>query len=124
MLSSRYRKLRRRPLTLLLLMFEKHFSFKVIQHQKILLKIASLITSPDELNILGIWLGCDPNDVRRLKNTSPNLKDAAYEILCSFYYSVPDAERWIRITEALEELKKHGTVKELRLEELHLQICS
>ena len=105
-------------------MFEKHFSFKVIQHQKILLKIASLITSPDELNILGIWLGCDPNDVRRLKNTNPNLKDVAYEILCSSYYSVPDAERWIRITEALEELKKHGTVKELGLEELHLQICS
>ena len=113
-----------RPITLLPLMFEKHFFFKVIQHQKILLKIASVITSPDELNTLGVWLGCDPNDVRRLKNCNPNLKDAAYEILCCFYESVPDAERWIKIMEALEELRKHGTVKELRLDELHSQICS
>ena len=95
------------------------FFNKVIQHQKILLKIASVITSPDELNTLGVWLGCDPNDVRRLKNCNPNLKDAAYEILCSFYNSVPNSDRWIKITEALEELKKHGVVKDLGLEELH-----
>ena len=105
------------------LIFKEHFFFKVIQHQKILLKIASVITSSDELITLGVYLGCDPNDVRRLKNGNMNLKEAAYEILWCFYNSAPDAERWIRITEALEELKKHGTLKELRLEKLHSQIC-
>ena len=40
------------------------------------------ITTTDELTTLGICLGCDPNDVRRLKNGNPSLKDAAYEILC------------------------------------------
>ena len=95
------------------------FFSKVIKHQKILLKIASVIMSPDGLITLGVWLGCDPNDVRRLENCNPNLKDAAYEILCSFYNSIPNAERWIKITEALEQLNKQGTVKELGLEELH-----
>ena len=97
---------------------------KVIQHQKILLKIASVITSSDELNTLGIWLGCEPNDVRRLTNSNPNLKDAAHEILCSFYNSVPNAERWTKIIEALEEMNKRGTVKELGLEELHREAWS
>ena len=104
-----------------LLKLKFFFVIKVIKHQKIPLKIASVITSPDELNTLGIWLGCDPDDVRRLKNTNPNLKDATYEILCFFYHSVPNAERWMKLTEALEEMNKRGTVKELGLEELYRQ---
>ena len=88
------------------------------------MKIASVITSSDELTTLGICLGCDPNDVRRLKNGNPSLKDAAYEILCSFYNFVPNEERWGILIEALREQKKNLTVKELRLEELHQQAQS
>ena len=93
----------------------------MIKHQKILLKIASVITSLDELITLGVWLGCDSNDVIRLKYHNLNLKSAAYEILCSFYCSVPNKERWIQIIEALEELNKCETVQQLGLEELHRQ---
>ena len=85
----------------------------------VLMQIASVITSADELTMLGICLGCDPNDVRRLKNGNPSLKDAAYEILCSFYNFVPNEERWRILIEALREQKKNLTVKELGLEELH-----
>ena len=90
----------------------------------VLLKIASVITSADELTTLGICLGCDPNDVRRLKNGNPSLKDAAYEILWSFYNFAPNAEKWGILIEALREQKKNLTVKELRLEELHQQAKS
>ena len=83
------------------------------------MKIASVITTNDELTELGISLGCDPNDVRRLKNGNLNLKDAAYKILCSFYNFVPNDERWGILSEALREQKKNITVQDLRLEELH-----
>ena len=85
----------------------------------ILMKIASVITSTDELTMLGICFGCDPNDVRRLKNGNPSLKDAAYEILWSFYNFVPNTERWGILITALRDQKKNLTVKELGLEELH-----
>ena len=65
-----------------------------MEHHKILMKIAAAVTLPDELSMLGIWLGCDPDDVRRLKNRNHSLKDAAYEILCSFYNFVPNHQRW------------------------------
>ena len=90
-----------------------------MEHHKILMKIAAAVTLPDELSMLGIWLGCDPDDVRRLKNRNHSLKDAAYEILCSFYNFVPNHQRWGILTEALKELNKHAKVKELGLEELH-----
>ena len=89
------------------------------------MRIASTVTSPDEVSTLGIWLGCDPDSVTRLKNSTSNLKDAAYQILCSFYNSVPNDQRWGILTEALKEMNKHAKVKELRLEELHqkAQLC-
>ena len=95
------------------------FAIQVIQHHKILKKVASVITSWEELDTLGIWLGYDPNDVRRLRNNNQSIKDAAYQILCSFYDSVPNAQRWGILTEALKEMNKHTTLKELKLEELH-----
>ena len=90
----------------------------------VLMKIASVITSTDELTMLGICLGCDPNDVRRLKNGNPSLKDAAYEILCSFYNFVPNEERWRILIEALREQKKNLTVKVLGLEELQYKLTA
>ena len=84
------------------------------------MKIASVITSGEELNTLGIWLGCDPNDVTRLRNANLSIKDAAYQILCSYYYSVPDDERWENLIEAMKELNEHATVKELRLSGYHV----
>ena len=83
------------------------------------MKIASAITSPEELSRLGIWLDCDPNDVMRLQTGSLDLKDAAYRILHSFYASVPNTERWGKVIEAMEELNLQAIVKDLGLEELH-----
>ena len=94
-------------------------TFQVTEHHKILTKIASAITSPEELNRLGIWLGCDPNDVMRLRTGNWDIRDAAYRILRSFYVSVPNAERWSKVIEALEELNLQAIVKDLGLEELH-----
>ena len=85
----------------------------------ILMQIASAITSPFELSKLGIWLGCEPEDVRRLKISNHNLKDAAYEILFDFYYSVPDNLRWGHLITAMEVLDKHTVVKDLELNKLH-----
>ena len=85
----------------------------------ILLKIASAITSPFELSKLGIWLGCEPEDVRRLKISNRNLKDAACEILFDFYYSVPDSHRWGCLIRTLRELNKNTVVKELELNKLY-----
>ena len=48
----------------------------LIEHHKILMKIASVITCLEELDILGIWLGCDPNDVTRLRNTNLSIKES------------------------------------------------
>ena len=95
--------------------------FQTIQHHKILKRVSSVITKGEELDTLGIWLGCNPNDVTRLRNANHNIKDAAYQILSSFYELFPNEERWKILIEALEELKKHATIKELRLEELHQQ---
>ena len=83
------------------------------------MKIASVITCWEELDTLGIWLGCDPNDVTRQRNANHSIKDVAYRILCSFYNSVPNKERWGVLIDALKELNKFSTVKELRLEKLH-----
>ena len=95
--------------------------FQTIQHHKILKKVSSVIKSGEELDTLGIWLGCDPNDVTRLRNADHNVRDAAYQILSGFYELFPNEERWGILIEALEELNKHTTIKELRLEELRQQ---
>ena len=92
--------------------------FQTIKHHKILKRVSSVINSGGELDTLGIWLGCNPNDVARLRNANHNVEDAAYQILSSFYDSVSNDERWKFLIEALEELNKHTTIKELKLEEL------
>ena len=89
-----------------------------MEHDKILKKVALVITFWEELDTLGIWLGCHPNDVTRLRNANLSITDAAYQILCSFYNSVPNDQRWATLAEAMKELNKHSTVKELRLEEV------
>ena len=90
-----------------------------MEHYKILKRVASVITFWEELDTLGIWLGCDPNDVTRLRNANHSIKDAAYQTLTSFYNSVPNKERWGILIETLKQLNRHSTIKELRLEELH-----
>ena len=64
-----------------------------MEHYKILKRVASVITFWEELDTLGIWLGCDTNDVTRLRNANHSIKDAAYQILivdrnvtCNFYF--------------------------------------
>ena len=83
-----------------------------MEHHKILNRTSAAITSWEELDTLGIWLGCDHNDVRRLRNVNHSIKDVAYEILCSFYDSVANEKRWGTLIEALQELNKHKTVKD------------
>ena len=95
------------------------FVIQAIQHHKTLKKVASVITSWEELDTLGIWLGYDSNDVTRLCNNNPSIRDAAYQILGSFYNSVPNQERWAILAEALEELNKHSVVNNLNLKGLH-----
>ena len=95
------------------------FVIQAIQHHKTLKKVASVITSWDELDTQGIWLGCDSNDVTRLRNNNASIRDAAYQILGSFYNSVPNRERWAILAEALEELNKHSVVNNLNLKGLH-----
>ena len=89
--------------------------FQVIEHHKILKKVASVVTFWEELDTLGIWLGCDPNDVTRLRNVNLSIKHTVYQISCSFYYSVPNDQRWGILIEALKEMKKHTIVNKLRL---------
>ena len=90
------------------------------QDHWILIEIAAAFTSMDELSSLGIGLGCDPRDVSELKQNRNNIKDVAYEILSSFYYSpVPKEERWMILIKTLGKLNKNMTVKKLRLEERH-----
>ena len=83
------------------------------------MEVASVVTSGVDLDILGVWLGRDPNDICRLLNGCQNLKHAAYQILRSFYNSVQNKERWGLLIEALIQLDQQVKVKELGFDELH-----
>lgn len=80
----------------------------------------------DEIRTLGLELGCDPNEIERLKSENISVKGAAYKILASFYESVcrPDSAMWNQVRNALKELEKEKAVVELGLDRLSNNISS
>ena len=83
------------------------------------MEVASLVTSGMDLHKLGVYLKRIDNDIWRLANGCQDVRHAAYQILCSFYNSVPNDTRWGLLIEALIELDQRVKVKELGLDELH-----
>ena len=83
------------------------------------MEVASLVTSGMDVHKLGVYLKRRDNDIWRLVNGCQDLQHAAYQILCSFYNSVPNKERWGLLIEALIQLDQRVKVKELGLDELH-----
>ena len=73
-----------------------------------------------EVDTLGIWLECDPNDVRRLRSENNSVKGSSYHILSAFWERVtsPEPEKWRMIKNALEELEKETAILEIGLDAL------
>ena len=79
-------------------------------------KVASTITTWDEVTTLGIWLHCDPNDVERLQSENNSVKGAAYKILRSFYQRSSSNEDKVKILKnALKELGKEAVITDVIL---------
>ena len=92
------------------------FTFKVIEDHKILNKVASTITTWDQVTTLGIWLHCDPNDVERLQSENNSIKGAAYKILRSFYGRSTSSEGKGEILKnAIKELGKEAVMSDFKL---------
>ena len=88
------------------------------EHQKILMEVASVATCGMDLHKLGVYLKRDQNDIWRLANGCQDVQHAAYQILCSFYNSVPNKERWGLLIDALIQVDQRVKVKEPGLDEL------
>ena len=69
-----------------------------------------------EVTTLGITLGISPDDVR-YKVNQYDVRDAAYKFLCWTEDNYGPVEKWEKIIEALKELEKNTTIKELNLEQ-------
>ena len=52
---------------------------QIVKDHKMFDKIASTITTWDEVTTLGILLHCDPSDVERLQSENNSVKGAAYK---------------------------------------------
>ena len=72
-----------------------------------------------ELAILGVWLERDSNYVNRLIERCQDVQHEAYQMLCSFYNSVPNDRRWDLLMKGLVEIDQRVKIKELGLDELH-----
>ena len=83
------------------------------------MEVASVVTSGMDLHKLGVYLKRRDNDICRLVNRCQDVQHTAYQILRSFYNSVPNKERWGLLIEALIQLDQRVKVKELGLDELH-----
>ena len=92
------------------------FTFKVVENHKVLDKVASTITTWDEVTTLGIWLHCDPNDVERLQSENNSIKGAAYKILRSFYQRRSSNEgKEEMLKNAIKELGKEAVMSDFKL---------
>ena len=82
------------------------------------MRVASHITDWNELRELGLELGSDPTDIKRLCNMMHDVKTAAYEILSSFYNQSkgPAWKKWTSIKDTLVLMGKNGAVAELGLD--------
>ena len=75
------------------------------------------MTTWDDIDTFGIWLGFGLDHVTRLRSEHNSVKGAALNILGTFYdgSAKPEAEKWCMIMEALRELNKEATIERLGL---------
>ena len=68
----------------------------------------------------GVWLQCDPDDLRRQRNGAASIPDAVFEILCFFFNanSSSDAEKWSMVKEAVEEVNLASAINECGIDRL------
>ena len=97
------------------------FHLQTVRDHRVLNRVANIITTWDEITTLGLELSCNPNDVARLRSENRSIKEAAYEILRSFYERNINSDKSIEATlkETLTELGKGALVLNLGLEELN-----
>ena len=81
------------------------------------------MTSVEDVQILGLYLECDPDDIEYRLNTNQRCpRQTAYQILMWFEETYMDeVEKWTKLIEALTEMGKNKTVAELGLYELRDQ---
>ena len=94
---------------------------QAVENHKILQRTAGHITDWNELRELGLELGSDPNDIKRLECTMMHdVETAAYKILSSFYNRSegPHWKTWTTIKGALNLMGKNAAVTELGLDRL------
>ena len=88
----------------------------MLRDHKVLNKVATTITTWDEVTTLGIWLHCDPNDVDRLQSENNSIKGAAYKILRSFYSrSTSNEGKEEMLKNAIKELGKEAVMSDFKL---------
>ena len=94
--------------------------FQAVQVHKVLLRVAQKIVDWHEVDTLGIWLECDPNDVRRQRSENNSVKGATYHILSAFWERVtlPERQKWGMVKSALKELEKETAILEIGLDGL------
>ena len=89
---------------------------QIVKNHKLMDKVASTITTWDEVTTLGIWLHCDPNDVERLQSENNSIKGAAYKILRWFYQrSLSNENKVEMLKNALKELGKEAVITDVIL---------
>ena len=93
----------------------------MVQHHRILSRVADTITTWDEITTLGLELNCNPNDVARLRSENRSIKGAAYEILRSFYARNINSEKYMVaiLRNALKQLGKDALLPTLDIVELN-----
>ena len=84
----------------------------------VFLRISKKITIAHEATRLGITLGCDPDDVKfYVTKYDRDVREAAYEFLCWTKDNYASVEMWEKLIEAMKQLEKNNTIKELGLQE-------
>ena len=68
----------------------------------------------------GIWLSCDPDDLKRLCSSSASIPLAVYEIMCSFFAgnSCTDTEKWSLVKKSLTEVGLLTAITECGVDQL------
>ena len=88
-------------------------SFQETDIHKLFLTISKKVRNPHDVRMLGITLGCHPDDVVHHVTQERDVREAAYKFLCWTEDNYGPVEKWEKIIEALETLEKNTTIKEL-----------
>ena len=93
-------------------------TFQDIDIYTVFLRISKKITKAHEATTLGIFLGCDPDDVDfYVTKYDRDYREVAYKFLRWTKDNYGSVAMWEKIIEGMEELKKNNTIKELGLQE-------